>query len=156
MMMTEGQGRRRRARSRAVAALSATFRDAPAPEAAPLKDDGRVRRRGIRCSGVNRGFAAFLEKLPRNAVEVVTVLTSSLVPAKVRDQRLGKCRVCPHVSELDVKGHGEFLHFCVCCPCPAWRLGNLGSDMETKTKFAKARCPKPAPEWVEWQQTDVQ
>lgn len=56
------------------------------------------------------------------------------VPDEVRDTRLAICRSCPQFTPKGDSGT------CKLCGC----------GMSAKCSDAKARCPLPAPRWLEW------
>lgn len=136
-------------RARAVIALStmqrATTRPTPPVTDSPVAPvDPRLRKRGWPCGAVNRSFYEQMK-------EFASVKTSGSLPAEIAESRLESCDDCPHCTVRDVKGDGVFRHFCQCCGCPMGRLGLLiGSDMESKVKYAGLQCPRPSPAFGVW------
>lgn len=113
-----------------------------------VSPEKKWKRRGIPCDRTESMFAK-LNRMRR-------VETSVIVPLAILEKRMGKCVVCPHVSE-----RMDGLLFCECCGCSKWtfkivdRVAGLfgrdelalGSDLRSKNKHAQHECLAAVPQF---------
>ena len=82
--------------------------------------------------------------LVRKAAGLALVVISPTVQEHISQERLRRCEQCDYVKVVGGK------HYCGCCGCPMWQIGNVGSALEYKTTKAAWECPLNPPVYGKW------
>lgn len=115
-----------RARSRGMTIHRAVEKPADA-------NGGRI---GKPCAKLAVGWKARM----RQAIQLVTVITSPRVADVVYSARMLICGACEHCT---ITRDGR--HWCACCPCPNWSFAGESSALESKNWHTRHECPRPDP-----------
>jgi len=143
-MLTRNEFEARAAKARAAHYSGADSRTAVI-RTIPDEPASVVTKQGTPCKENNDGWLAAKAK---QALTLALVILSPAVPDYVGASRMGGCIACEHCTERDGK------HYCECCGCPRWNMGDIGSDLEYKTTKAAWMCPKKNPAFGPWSPED--
>lgn len=107
-----------------------------------IQPQGLILRRGKPCKPTEK-------RTHQRVKQAIVTLRSGYVPNEIEVQRNAICHACPHATLVWEEECGV-RSWCRCCGCGQWRVGQEGSDNESKNRHASHTCPQEPARFGPW------